>query len=64
MLDPNIIMRPDGVYIGNKIEHIDDYWTLLIRVKIYGSLFSGKGVSNDKRTTDWRYEDGEDENTH
>ncbi|PKY47329.1 hypothetical protein RhiirA4_462483 [Rhizophagus irregularis] len=66
MLDPNIIMRPDGVYIGNNIDHSDDYWTLLISAKFYGSLLSGKGVSNDKRTTEWRYvyyEDGEDENT-
>src|SRR4051794_3040231 len=41
-------------------------WTLLISVKIYGSSFSEKGVSKDKRTTDWRYvyyEDNEDENT-
>ena len=66
MLDPNIIMRPDGVYIGNNIDCIDDYWTLLISAKLYGSSLSGKNVSNDKRTTDWRYvyyEDGEDENT-
>ena len=40
MLDPNIIMRPDGVYIGNNIDHSDDYWTLLISAKFYGSLLS------------------------
>ncbi|CAB5390881.1 unnamed protein product [Rhizophagus irregularis] len=67
MLNPNPIMRPYGVYIGNNIDHIDDYWTLLISVKIYEGLFSGKSVSNNKRTTDWNYvyyEDDEDENTH
>ncbi|CAB4491594.1 hypothetical protein RhiirA5_418499 [Rhizophagus irregularis] len=67
MLNPNPIMRPYGVYIGNNIDHIDDYWTLLISVKIYEGLFSGKSVGNNKRTTDWNYvyyEDDEDENTH
>jgi hypothetical protein len=67
MLDPNIIMRPDGVYIGNNIDHNDDYWTLLISAKMYGSPLSGKGVNNDKRTTEWKYvyyEDSESENTH
>ena len=66
MLDPNIIMRPDGVYIGNNIDHIDDYWTLLISDKMYGSPLSGRGVNYDKRTTDWKYvyyEDSEGDNT-
>ena len=59
-------MHLDGVYIGNNIDYSDDYWILLISAKFYGSLLSGKGVSDDKRTTEWRYvyyEDGEDENT-
>jgi hypothetical protein len=67
MLDPSIIMRPDGVYIGNNIYHNDDYWTLLFSAKMYGSSFSGKDINHDKRTTEWKYayyEDGESENTH
>ena len=66
MLDPNIMMRPDGVYIGNSIDHIDDYWTLLISNKMYGSPLSGRGVNCDKRTTNWKYvyyEDSEGDNT-
>jgi hypothetical protein len=65
MLDPSTIMRPDGVYIGNNIFKVDDYWTLLISAKIHQAPISGIGV--DKRTTDWKYlyfENSEDENTH
>ncbi|GBC02095.1 hypothetical protein RclHR1_04450003 [Rhizophagus clarus] len=67
VLDPNIVMRPDGVYIGNNIDHIDDYWTLLINAKIYKDPLSEKYVNIDKRTTEWKYvyyEDKEGENTH
>src|SRR4051794_17352585 len=55
MISPASIMRPDGIYIGNNILGIDDYWTLIISAKMYSASLSGKAINRDKRTTNWDY---------
>ncbi|PKK74160.1 hypothetical protein RhiirC2_307428 [Rhizophagus irregularis] len=51
MLVPGHLVRPDGIYISKL--NIDTYWTLLISTKMYTSKLSGKGVDDDKNSTDW-----------
>ena len=48
MISPASVMRPDGIYIGNGISGIDDYWTLIISAKMYSSFLSGKAINKDK----------------